>query len=424
MSFLELIDGKNFLSNFIKILTSEELKWTSNLFKLFSNSSGPQSPSKNQSVMDCQIKFLHECCVNQPDLKIIIIDLDDKLNCTILGQIVPLMDEHSQDDFPMILLRRVKQSAGAGSLQWRLPEFYQIPASKLIELKIQKQFLYFFNKLQYVRMKTLISNGVSVKKSRYWKFDEDGSNNGRIKKFFDLRFADAANVSTSTKKIRKKKKKLAMKAPTQNTDNETMSQSGVAGPSKNRTGDSDDDDDDEVRFRRPGWKRKRTKFERESSLSKKKKTKFDHLFSPSSDQIYKCQYFMCRQEFSSWVECDKHQNGHKCTDCGRTFQTTQVLECHRKHCAIFLMNKPTSKVYECKICYKVFITEMQCNNHTEGAHRGKVMTKIESKRAKARKRKYERRKKRREMARGQSENSTSFEQVVAEKSVFTETEEQ
>ena len=80
------------------------------------------------------------------------------------------------------------------------------------------------------------------------------------------------------------------------------------------------------------------------------------------------------------------------------------------------MNKPTSKVYECKICHKEFITEMQCNNHVEGAHRGKGVSKIESKRAQARKRKNERRRNRRQMKK--------FEQVVAEKSVFTETEEQ
>ena len=423
MSLLELIDSKNFLSNFIKTLTSEELKWTSNLFKLFSNSSGPQSPSKNQSVMDCQIKFLHECCVNQPDLKIIIIDLDDNLNCTILGQLVPLMDERFQDDFPMILLRRVKQSAGSGALQWRLPEFYQVPASKLIELKIQKQFLYFFNKLQYVRMKTLISNGVSVKASQKWKFDEAGSNNVRIKKFFDLRFADTANVSTSTKKNRKKKKKLAMKALTQNTDNETMSQSAVAGQSNKQAGDSDDDDDDEVIFRRPGWKRKRTKFDIESSLPKKKKTKFDLVFSPSPHKIYTCQFLICKQKFSSWVEFNKHQNDHECADCDRVFETSQGLDCHRKHCAKYFIHKPTSKVYECKVCYKEFITEMQYNNHWEGAHRGKVVSQIESKRAQARKRQNQMRQRRREIALGLSEHSKKSEPVEAEKSVLTETEE-
>ena len=432
MNFMDIIDSLSFLPKFIQTLISEELKWNSNLFKLFPNNSDPQHRLKNtmgRSLVDCQIKFLHEFCFNQPDSKIIIIDLDDNFNCTILGQLDPLTDESSQKVFPMILLRRMTQTAEPESLLLQIPEFYHVPTSKLIEMKIQNKFLYFFNKLQYVRMKALISNGISEDIFQNWRFDESGSESDKIKEILDMHFAEAAEVSTpkiSTKKVTNQIDQIdakqepfaearTPKTPTSSSTPSTTTSTGasrsltsaasslfkekakskmitesvIETPCNNITDKVDDDDEDEIVFRRPGRKRKQPKFEVESSLQRKKKVKMQVLLA---NVTYECHMPQCRKKFNSWVQFEKHQNDHdtQCKYCYKIFNNRKGLETHMIYFAED--HKPKSKIFECKICYREFVNEAVYKCHVESVHPKKewmnLAKDLESKLKEKRKKKF------------------------------------
>ena len=333
--------------------------------------------------MDCEITFLHECCTIR-DLKVILIDLDEDLNCTIIGQLEPFTATSFHQAPPMILLRRVtKYSAGPGTWTWRVPEFYHIPTRKLLELKCQQQLLYFFNKIQYVRMKTLILNGmieICDVGCENWNFDECDLKSNKIKEILDMHFAESEMPltnkasSTSATDLTAPRTLIPSRKPNKNdiqtkAKESEIHEESVARPAENVTDGDVDVDSDEVISRKPGWKRKRTKFDIRSSLPSKKRTKFDILFSPKPNKIYKCKTFtgkgICGQKFSSWVQFDKHQNDHttQCTDCYKICKTIKGLECHRKTCAE--RHKPKSRVYQCRICKKKFITETQFKSHDE-----------------------------------------------------------
>ena len=96
----------DFLSNLVKILLVEKIKWSPNIFKLFAYDLKSQKCLKSSSAMDSEITFLHACCTTR-DLKVILIDLDDNFNCTIIGQLEPFTATLFHQAPPMILLRRV-----------------------------------------------------------------------------------------------------------------------------------------------------------------------------------------------------------------------------------------------------------------------------------------------------------------------------
>ena len=176
-----------FLSKLVKNVTEDKTKWISNLFKFFGYDERSLDKLKNSSLVTWQINFLHECCANR-NFKIIVIDLEDNLNCTIIGQPEPLTENSFQNAPPTILLRRMTEySADPGPL-WNVPQYYHVSPRKLIQLDIEKRFLYFFNKIQYVRMQTLVSNGMldfSDLECGYWRFAEYNSESDIIKESFD-----------------------------------------------------------------------------------------------------------------------------------------------------------------------------------------------------------------------------------------------
>ena len=371
----------DFLSSLIKKLLGQNIKWTSDIFKLFAANSNMSAFSKESSLLECQIEFLHECCVSR-DMKIILIDLDDDLNCTIIGQLEPLSRTLIEDPFnnapPMILLRRLaKLSAGPGTWLWRVPEYYHVPLYKIIQLKGRKdiQLLYLFNKIQYIRMKTLVSNGmvpISDDGREIWKFDKNDFQSDKIKESLDLHFAPttaattptAAPTATSTvttstaTTLVSTPLKTASSSPKVARETEQTVNSLTETPSKNEVDENDDDDDDEVIFRRPGWKRKRPKCELESFKPRKKsklteenyerkRTEFDVKLSQATDKTYKCKVFKCGKKFTSWAQFNQHQDDHStaCKHCCRTFKTSWGCDHHSKTCAE--RHKPKPRLSEC-----------------------------------------------------------------------------
>ena len=191
-------EDSEFLSNLVKIFTQDKIKWTSNIFNIFAYGLNSQNSFRTSSLMksnefksNCQINFLHECCTSR-NLKIILIDLEDNLNCTIIGQLEPLTENCFQQAPLMILLRRMtKYSAGPGTWSWKIHEYHQVPSRKLIQLNNEKRFLYFFNKLQYVRMITLVSYGMldfSDVDCENWRFDECNFKSDKIKETYHNHF--------------------------------------------------------------------------------------------------------------------------------------------------------------------------------------------------------------------------------------------
>ena len=443
----------DFLLRLMKKLWSQNIKWSSDVSKLFPNDSIERTFSEDSGLMDSQVKYLHECCVDR-NLKIILIDLDDGLNCTIIGELEPLSRSVIEDPFnhtpPMILLRRLtkKVFAGPGSCSSKIPEYYHVPLYKIIQLKGRKdiQLLYLFNKIQYIRMKTLVSNGMApVSNDGFkdtstipfldencseliWKFDRNDSQSDQIKERLDLHFsactttpatstpmattpmattsttitstttsptktsptagpmaapttttASLATTSTTTTPTTttatSSPSKIASLSPKAITETEKIVTSIVEKSSKTDSDKNEDDDDDEVIFRRPGWKRKRPKFELESFKPKKKiklaeenyerkRTKFEVQLSQAIDKTYKCKVFKCGKTFTSWAQFNKHEDTHStiCKYCYKVFKTVWGCADHSKTCAEH--HKPRPRLSECTTTPTAATTTPSINSPT------------------------------------------------------------
>ena len=421
----------DFLLRLMKKLWSQNIKWSSDISKLFPNDSIQRTFSEDSGLIDSQVKFLHECCVDR-NLKIILIDLDDGLNCTIIGQLEPLSRTLIEDPFnhtpPMILLRRSSKKvfAGPGACSSKIPEYYHVPLYKIIQLKGRKdiQLLYLFNKIQYIRMKTLVSNGMAPVSNDglkdtstipfldencselIWKFDRNDFQSDQIKESLDLHFnvstttptattptatTPMATTSTATSSTKTSPTaapmaapatttaslattsttttptattataspaKIASLSPKDITETEKIVTSIVEKSSKTDSDNNEDDDDDAVIFRRPGWKRKRPKFEIESCKPRKKiklteenyerkRTKFEVELSKASDKTYKCKVFKCGKIFTSWAQFNKHEDTHStiCKYCYKVFKTVWGCADHSKKCAEH--HKPRPRLSEC-----------------------------------------------------------------------------
>ena len=405
----------DFLSRLITKLLSQNIKWSRDIFKLFPSGSNERTFSKDwkdwAGLMDSQVNFLHECCVNR-NLKIILIDLDDDLNCTIIGELEPLSRTLIEDPFkhtpPMILLRRLtKYSAGPGTWLWRVPEYYHVPLYKIIQLKGRKdrQLLYLFNKIQYIRMKTLISNGMApIWDDNYmtWLFDRNDSQSHKIKEKLDLHFNARTTASTATTSTTTfptaatpmasppmaapptttaslkttstttsptettptsttgtaTSSKIASASPKADTETDQTVTSPVETLSKNDSDKNEDDDNDEVIFRRPGWKRKRPKFELESFKPRKKiklteenyerkRTNIEVKLAQALGKTYTCKVLSCGEIFTSWSKFDKHAGTHDtvCKYCYKVLKTRYGCVDHSKTCAE--RQKSKSRLPEC-----------------------------------------------------------------------------
>ena len=390
----------DFLSRLIKKLLSQNIKWSRDIFKLFPSGSNARTFSKDwkdwAGLMDSQVQFLHECCVSR-NLKIILIDLDDDLNCTIIGALEPLSRTLIEDPFhhspPMILLRRLtKYSAGPGTWLWKIPEYYHVPLYKIIQLKGRKdiQLLYLFNKIQYIRMKTLVANGMApIWDDNYmtWTFDRNDSQSHKIKEKLDWHFNARTTTSTATTPAAATPmsvpptttaslatastkfsptattptattatatpSKTASSSPNAITETEQTVTSLVETSSKNDSDKNEDDDDDEVIFRKPGWKRKRPKFELDSFKSRKriklteenyerKRTNIEVKLAQATGKTYTCKVLLCGEIFTSWSKFDKHIDTHDtiCKFCYKVLKSSRGCVEHSKQCAHRRKSKP------------------------------------------------------------------------------------
>ena len=251
-------------------------------------------------------------------------------------------------------------------------------------------------------MKTLVSSGmapISDDGCKIWRFDKNDSQSDKIKKSLDLHFtattttptattttpsaitptttASATTASTTTSSTAPASTTTTSTTTTSTTaastttpptettqtastpttssktaspprkaitENDQTATSFVETTSKNDGDKNEDSDDDEVIFRRPGWKRKRPKFELESlSTTKKikmtegnyeiKRTNFEVKPSQSTDKTYTCKVFKCGKIFTCRAQFNQHLDNHSCKYCYKFFKTPSGCADHSKTCA-------------------------------------------------------------------------------------------